>query len=461
MPHTAAATAIHPATGGAIQLFYQAPGVARLPMVDRGDGIYLWDTEGRRYIDASSGPIAVNIGHGNARVAQAAQAQMARVAYASHAFFENEANLALAALIAQNAGPGLERVFLVSGGSEAIETALKLARQHAVVRGQASRWKVISRNPSYHGATLGAVGISGDFKSLSLFGPMVRDGPKVAVPFSYRVPDGHTAESYALYCADELERCIEREGSDSVLAFVMEPVGGLATGALVSSEAYCQKVREICTRHGVLLIHDEVMSGVGRAGAFLASQHHRDVRPDIVTLAKGLASGYTPLGAVLASAALVDALREAGGFMHGHTYASNPLSCAIGVAALQETLEHDLAGNAQRMGKRLRDRLLAVQQRRRVLGDVRGQGLLMALEIVSDPERKSTFDAEVNAIGRIVALARERGLLLYARRTADGVFGEWLMVAPPLIAAAEQIDEIAVLIDDTLQAFEQQLNRRA
>lgn len=457
---TATDTPTHPATGGAIQLFYQAPGAARLPTVDRGEGIYLWDTEGRRYIDASSGPIAVNIGYGNARVEEAARTQMARVAYASRFFFENDANAELAALIAQNAGPGLERVFLVSGGSEATETALKLARQYAVVQGEASRWKIISRNPSYHGATLGAVGISGDFKSLAMFGPMLREMPKVPAPFDYRLPEGHTAASHALDCADALERCIEQEGSESVLAFIMEPVGGLATGALVASEAYCQRVREICTRHGVLLIHDEVMSGVGRAGAFLASQHYRQVRPDIVTLAKGLASGYTPLGAVLASAELVGALQGAGGFMHGYTYSSNPLSCAVGVAAVRETLERDLAGNALRMGERLRERLLQVQRRRRVLGDVRGKGLLMAIEIVSDPEHKSTFAGSVNAIGRIVALARERGLLLYARRTADGMFGEWLMVAPPLITTAEQIDEIAERIDDTLAAFEAQIATR-
>lgn len=443
-----------------MQLFYQAPGAARLPTVDRGEGIYLWDTEGRRYIDGSSGPIAVNIGHGNARVAEAARAQMARVSYASRFFFENEANTELAALIAQNAGPGLERVFLVSGGSEATETALKLARQHAVATGEGTRWKVISRNPSYHGATLGAVGISGDFKSLTMFGPMLREMPKVPAPFSYRVPAGHTAESYALECADELERCIEREGPETVLAFVMEPVGGLATGALVSSQAYCQRVREICTRHGVLLIHDEVMCGVGRAGAFLASHHYTDAQPDIVTLAKGLASGYTPLGAVLASAGLVGTLQAAGGFQHGYTYSSNPLSCAVGVAAVRETLERDLAVNAMRMGERLRRRLLEVQQRRRVLGDVRGQGLLMAIEIVSDPEHKRTFEAGVNAIGRIVALARERGLLLYSRRTADGVFGEWLMVAPPLIVTADQIDEIADRIDDALAAFEAQMSTR-
>jgi len=351
----------------------------------------------------------------------------------------------------------LERAFFVSGGSEATETALKLARQHAVLRGQDSRWKVISRNPSYHGATLGAASISGDFKSAALFGPMMRGMPKVDAPFSYRVPEGHTADSFALHCAGELERIIEQEGPNTVLAFIMEPVGGLATGALVSTQAYCQRVREICTKHGVLLIHDEVMSGVGRAGAFLASQHFTRVRPDIVTMAKGLASGYTPLGAVLASREMVDDLASAGGFMHGYTYAANPLSCAIGVAAVRETLERDMAGNAMRMGERLRSRLHEVQKRRRVLGDIRGKGLLMAIEIVSDPEKKTTFPSSANAISRIVSLAMERGLLLYSRRTADGIFGEWLMVAPPLIVSPDQVDEIATLIDDALAAFEAQV----
>lgn len=444
-------------TGGPVQVFYQKPGDPRHATVARGRGIYLWDTDGKKYIDASSGPIAVNIGHGNERVAEAVRIQMEKVSYASRFFFENEANSRLADLVAQQAGVGYERVFFVSGGSEATESALKLARQYAVVQGQASRWKVLSRNPSYHGATLGAVAISGDPVSERMYGPMFKAMPKVPAPFSYRVPEGHTAESYAMACAAELEATIVREGPESVLAFIMEPVGGLATGALVSTVDYCRRVRDICTRYGVLLIFDEVMSGAGRCGTFLTSHQLDGCEPDLVTLAKGLASGYTPLGAVLAPDAMVAAVSGSGGFMHGYTYSSNPLSCAIGLAAVEETVERELGKNAQLMGARMRSRLQEVQRRRRVLGDIRGLGLLMAVEIVVDQESRGVFPGSVNAIGKIVALARERGLLLYSRRTADGLYGEWLMIAPPLIVTEEEVDTIAELLDDTLQAFENTL----
>lgn len=451
-------TSERPQTGGPVQFFYQSPQEPRRTVVTRGEGIYLWDNTGKKFIDASSGPIAVNIGHGNKRVAEAARRQMEKVSYASRFFFENEANNELADLVTQQAGPGFERAFFVSGGSEATETALKLARQYVVEKGEDSRWKVLSRNPSYHGASLGAVAISGDFVSQRMFGPMLQAMPKVPAPFSYRVPSGHTAHSYAMACAEELAQTIEREGPESVLAFIMEPVGGLATGALVSTPEYAQRVREICTQYGVLLIYDEVMSGVGRTGTFLTAHQLGDALPDIAILAKGLASGYTPLGAVLAPRDMVDTISSAGGFKHGYTYSANPLSCAIGVAAVKETLERNLSENAMQMGAHLRTKLLQVQQRRRVVGDVRGTGLLMAVEIVSDPETKAIFPASVNAIDKIVSLAKERGLLLYARRTAEGRYGEWLMIAPPLIVTAEEVDTLVALFDDTLRAFEESLS---
>ncbi len=334
---------------------------------------------------------------------------------------------------------------------------MKLARQYAITQGQATRWKVLSRNPSYHGGTMGAIGISGDPVSEAAFGPMTRLMPKVPAPFTYRLPEGHTAGTWADHCADALEEAILREGPETVLAFFLEPVGGLATGALVAPDRYYARVREICSRHGVLLVFDEVMSGAGRTGRFLAAHHWPEGRPDIVTLAKGIGAGYTPLGAVLASRGMVDALAEAGGFMNGFTYASNPLSCAIGQAVVAETLERGLIANAAAMGERLRERLLEVQAGSGIIGDVRGKGLLMAIEIVADRETKAILPAQARAIPRIVALGMERGLLLYSRRTANGKFGEWLMVAPPLIVTAEQVDTIAALIGETLAAFEKEL----
>lgn len=447
--------------GGPVQLFYLKKGAPRRPTVARGEGIYLWDTQGRRYIDASSGPIASNLGHANPRVIAASDQQMRKVAYASRAFFENDANAALAEIVTRLAGPGLERAFFVSGGSEATESAMKLARQYAITQGQGSRWKVLSRNPSYHGGTMGAIAISGDPVSEAAFGPMARLMPKVPAPFTYRLPEGHTAETYAEHCAAALEETILREGPETVLAFFLEPVGGLATGALVAPDRYYTRVREICSRHGVLLVFDEVMSGAGRTGQFLAAHHWPEARPDIVTLAKGIGAGYTPLGAVLAPREMVDAVAEAGGFMHGFTYASNPLSCAIGHAVVSETDERLLIPNAAAMGLRLRERLLEVQKGSSVMGDIRGKGLLMAIEIVADRDTKAILPAKTQAITRIVEMGMERGLLLYSRRTANGLYGEWLMVAPPLIVDAPQVDAIAALIGDTLAAFEKQLRTTA
>jgi adenosylmethionine-8-amino-7-oxononanoate aminotransferase len=445
--------------GGPIQIFYQKKGAIRRPMVDRAEGIYMWDTDGRRYIDASSGPVVSNIGHGNPRVLEAMVAQAKKVAFASRAVFENEPNTQLADLLTGLAGPGLERAFFVSGGSEATEAAIKLARQYAVIRGEGQRWKVIARDPGYHGASLGAVAVTGDPQAQSSFGALVRPMPKVPAPFTYRLPPNHDAESYARACAQALDETIRREEPETVLAFIMEPVGGLATGALVAPDAYYRAVREICDRHGILLIYDEVMSGAGRTGTFLAADHWPDARPDLVTLAKGIAAGYTPMGAVLAPAAMVEAVAESGGFLHGHTYAANPLSCAIGHAVVSEMVAQGMMANAAAMGALLRRKLEALKAETTILGDVRGKGLLMAIEIVADRDTKAMLPAKCQAVYRLIELGIERGLLLYSRRTADGKYGEWLMVSPPLIVTAAEIEEIVHLIGQTLAAYESELRR--
>ncbi|HZS82237.1 MAG TPA: aspartate aminotransferase family protein [Stellaceae bacterium] len=446
-----------PPHGGPVQVFYQKKGARRRPTVARAEGIYMWDTAGRRYIDASSGPVVSNIGHGNPRVIEAMLAQAKKVAFASRAVFENAPNIALADLLTGLAGPGLERAFFVSGGSEATESALKLARQYAVARGETKRWKVIARDPGYHGGTMGALSVTGDPESERIFGAVGRIMPKVPAPFTYRLPANHDADSYARHCAAALAETIEREGPETVLAFIMEPVGGLATGALVAPDHYYGAVREICDRYGVLLIYDEVMSGAGRTGTFLAADHWPAGRPDLVTLAKGIAAGYTPMGALLAPAAMVETVAESGGFMHGHTYAANPLSCAVGHAVVSEMIEKKLMANAERMGNVLRRGLEALKTDHPILGDVRGKGLLMAIEIVADRETKAILPAERQAVYRILELGIERGLLLYTRRTANGKYGEWLMVSPPLIVTEAEIEEIVHLIGETLGAYEKEL----
>lgn len=427
------------------------------PMVSHGDGIYLWDQDGRRYLDGSSGAVVSNIGHNNPRVKAVMREQADRITFAYARVWESPANRGLAERVVKLAGSGYDSCFFVSGGTEAIEASLKLARQVAVARDQQTRWKVISRMPSYHGSTLAVLGVTGDDDFGGAFRPMYVDMPKIPAPLGYRTPEGVDARENARRCAAALEERILAEGPDSVLAFVMEPVGGTSTGALVSPDSYYESVRAICDRHGVQLIFDEVMSGAGRTGRFLAAHYWPKCRPDIVVLAKGLSGGYAPLGAVVTSSDVVDDVRRAGGFMHGHTYAANPQSCAIACAVLDELVEHNLVENAATMGNHLQARLLELQNRFSVIGDVRGRGLLCAIEIVADRPTKRMFPVEADAIGRIRNLCREAGLVLLSRRTSGGRYGEWLMVCPPLIVNQAQVDELCDSLSIALQRFESEV----
>ena len=449
----------HP-KGGSVLGFYVPKGAARPPQVERAEGIFLWDRDGKRYLDATAGAVVANIGHGNPRVLAAMAKQASKVTFAYPRFFESEHNIALADSVCSLAGEGFDRAFFVSGGSEANEAAIKLARQYAVVTGQAGRAKVISRDPSYHGSTLGALAVTGDANTLNLYGPMVRAMPKVPAPLSYRIPDGHTIESYEQACADELEATILREGPETVLAFILEPIGGLSTGAVVSSAAYFQQVREICDRHGVLVIFDEIMSGAGRTGAFLAAHHWEAARPDLVTLAKGLAAGYTPLGCLLAPNRIVDAIAAAGGFVHGHTYFTNPLSCAVASAVVDEVVRQDLVTRARDMGELLKARLNDIASRSPIVGDVRGKGLLTAIEIVSDKAKRSQLPISFNAPARLTEHGLKHGIALYNRRANLGVFGDFQMITPPLTITATEIDELADLLEKSLADLADEIARK-
>lgn len=437
-------------TSNTIQRFYSPPDSPTLPRIQRAEGPYLWGEDGQRYIDAASGPIVTNIGHGNRHVVEAISRQAETCAFVSRTAFGSQANEALSERIAALCGPGYDRAFFTSGGSEAIEASIKFARQAACMRGQESRWKVISRNPSYHGSTLGACAITGDDETLEMFGPMMVRMPKISTPFTYRIPDGYTPTEWQEAAAQELEETIVREGPDSCLAFILEPVGGLATGALVASEHYYNRIREICTRHGLLLIFDEVMSGAGRTGRFLAAHHWPAGKPDLVVLAKGIGAGYTPLGVMMAPAELVDEVARAGGFLHGHTYVANPLTCATGLAVLDEVTRLGLVDNAARMGPILADALHKVADSSPIVGDVRGKGLLMAIELVSDKPTKAMMPFEVDITRRIVRTATRHGLIVYARRTSRGRFGEWIMIGPPLNVDEAAISEIALALSRTL-----------
>ena len=368
--------------GGPIQTFYV--GNKKMPIVERGEGTYLYDEEGRKYFDASSGPITCNIGHANPKVLEAIKNQSEKVCFASHAFFENRPNRDLAKNLVDLTGKRYDQAFFVSGGSEAIEASFKLARQYALVCGQTKKHKIIARAPSYHGSTMGAFSASEDIEMKENFQSLTKISIKVPAPLSYRVPDNFDVLSYARFCLDELERTIIEEDPKEVLAFIMEPVGGLSTGALVAPDFYYKKVREICDKYGVLLIYDEVMSGAGRTGKFLAADHWEGSDPDLVILAKGLCAGYSPLGALLAPNKIVEPVVSSGGFLHGHTYASNPLSCAIANAVLSEVVENNLIENARFVGDYLKKGLENLALQLSIIGDVRGRGLLLAVEVVQD-----------------------------------------------------------------------------
>lgn len=445
------------ARGEPIQVFLAKTGTPRRPRVVRGEGIYYWDEEGRRYIDVSSGPVANNLGSGNKAVLEAMRKQAEACAFAFPGQFESEANEKLADLLTELAGPGLERAFFVSGGSEASESAIKFCRQYFLAKGEPGRFKVIAREPGYHGGTLGALAITGDKTQHATFGAMLREMPKVPTPFTYRLPPNHTRESYARHCAQALEDKILEEGPESVMAFIMEPVGGLATGALVAEDIYFTLVRQICSKHGILLIFDEVMSGAGRTGKFLAADHWPDARPDLVILAKGIAAGYTPMGCLLAPAEMVRTVSDAGGFNNGFTYFTNPLSCAIGHAVLKEVVDKGLIEQAAVRGEQLRARLEAIAERSAIVGDVRGKGLLQAVELVADKASKTSIPLELMAPVRFQAIALELGLAVYCRRTSGGAYGDWLMISPPLIVTEAELGEIAEGLEKALGIYEQEL----
>ncbi len=432
-----------------IQRFWTS---AALPRVSHAKGLHVWDMEGRRYIDVTSGPVAVNIGHGNERVLQAMREQAERVCFAYPSSFESEANVRLSAALTQQAGMGLGHAFFVSSGSEAVEKCLQFARRCALANGHGERTKIISRNPSYHGSTRATMALSADPAYAALL-PAGQGGIHVPAPMSYRAPRA----AWAQECAEALRTTILAEGPQTVLAFLIEPIMGFSGGADYAPAAYYARVREICDEFGVLLIYDETISGAGRSGRFLAAHWWPEARPDLVTLAKGIGGGYFPLAAFLAPARLVDAVVGAGGFHIGHTHKAHPLACAVGLAVLEETIEHKLVARAEEVGAYLRARLGDLRKRSTIIGDVRGMGMLSSIEIVANVETRAMLPRQLDVIGRLQALALDEGLLIYGRRTHGGKFGDWLMITPPLIASRSDIDEIITALARALGNYEREL----
>jgi adenosylmethionine-8-amino-7-oxononanoate aminotransferase len=429
------------------------------PPAVRGEGVYLWDARGKQYLDFS-GSAAVNfIGHGVAEIAAAMAAQAKQLEFVHSSQFTTPVAEEYAAELLDFAGKNFEGgcVYFTCGGSESVETALKLARQYQVEIGQTKRHQVISRGQSYHGSTLGALSVSGNKRRREIYSPMVREFAHVAFPYCYRCEfectDGcrNCGQEYA----GELEKAIEA-AKDEVAAFIVEPVSGATLGAVAPPPGYLQSVAEICRRHGVLLIADEVMSGMGRTGRNFAVEHWQ-VAPDLLVAAKGLSSGYAPLGAVIVSKKVADAIAHgSGAFLHGFTYNSHPISLAAGRSVLSHVREHELvqAADSEQSGSTAATLRHALESLRdaKAVGDVRGIGLLWGVEFVADKATKRPFASDVNFAGRVAQAAVKRGLLVYPMQgCVDGVSGDHLLIAPPAVITTEQIDWAVAQLGEAIE----------
>lgn len=415
------------------------------PMALKAQGAYLVDVGGRRYLDAAGGAAVSCIGHGDARVTAAVADQMARLDYAHSGAFTTDPAERLAERICTKAGLGMERVYFVGSGSEAVETAIKMARQCQLERGQPDRHIIISRRQSYHGNTLGALAGSGNEGRRAPYLPMLPERRQIEPCFYYRHAHvGEAPEAYGRRAAAALEAEIERLGAQNVAAFLAETVVGATTGAVAAAPGYFAHIREICDRHGVLLILDEVMCGVYRTGPFLACADE-GIAPDIVTLAKGLGGGYLPIGAVACSHAVHDSFaRGSGGFVHGHTYMAHPVCCAAALA-VQDVLEADgLADNVAHQEPKLQAALHEALGQHAHVGDIRGRGLLWAVELVASRETAEPFDPARKLAQRVGAKAAMLGLMVYpGSGTADGYTGDHILLAPPYNVTDDQIAFIA------------------
>jgi adenosylmethionine-8-amino-7-oxononanoate aminotransferase len=414
-----------PTVGGTQDVFFDRAAARALPTIVAGDGIYLVDDRGRRLLDACSGPFLAALGQGNERVLRAMLEQGRTLTYTYSRTTRHHANAALTERLASLAGAGFERAHLTSGGSEAVEVALKFLRAHAVATGQAQRHRVISLMPGYHGATLQTLGLNGDLHAPELWGPMAVLSDKIPAPLTFRAASPETAAGASLAA---LEQAIERLGPS------------FASGA-----------RTICDRHGIRLVFDESVSAL-RTGHFLAAHHAPDALPDVAVLAKGLAAGYAPLGAALMSAQLVEELAVTTGFVVAHSYDANPIACAAGAAVLDEIVERDLIAHAERIGTRLRAGLERIAAHSPLIGDVRGRGLLLAIELVADRDTLARFPAHVDPGAVVLRHGLDHGLLLYSRRQNSGHFGDWLLIAPPLVIDPQACDDLLSSLELTLAA---------
>ncbi|MEM8555048.1 MAG: aspartate aminotransferase family protein [Pseudomonadota bacterium] len=419
-------------------------GSSTLATAVRGDGCYIYDAAGKAYLDGSGGAAVSCLGHSDPDVRAAVHAQLDQLAFAHTGFFTSEAAEGLADLLIANAPEGIEKVYLLSGGSEAVEAGIKLARQYFLEIGEQSRHRVIARRQSYHGNTLGALAAGGNAWRREKYAPLLVETSHIGPCFEYRERhDGEAAWDYGQRAANGLEDELLRLGPETVMAFIAEPVVGATAGAVPAVEGYFQRIREICDKYGVLLILDEVMCGMGRTGHLFACDHD-GIAADIVTIAKGLGAGYAPIGAMLCSGKVYAAIASgSGSFQHGHTYHGHPLAAAAGKAVVDTILRRDLLSQVIKQGEALTSALQQTLGQHPHVGDIRGRGLFRALELVEDRETKSTFDPARKLHAKVKAAALDNGLICYpAGGTVDGKHGDHILLAPPFIIEDAQIVEL-------------------
>lgn len=432
-------------------VFHRQP--ASMPMVEKGDGCYLVDTTGKRYFDAGGAAVSC-LGHSDAHVSNAIKAQVDKVAFAHSGFFTSDPAEALADKLIEHAPEGIERAYLVSGGSEAVEAAIKLARQYFVEKGEPDRGHVIARKQSYHGNTLGALSAGGNEWRRQQFEPLLLNMSHISPCYEYRFRENaESAEAYGLRAANELETEILRVGPTRVMAFIAEPVVGATLGAVPAAAGYFARIREICDRYGVLLILDEVMCGMGRTGALFACTQD-NVRPDILTIAKGLGAGYQPIGAMLCSGEIYKTIVSGSGFFqHGHTYMGHPVAAACALAVLERIVDDGLLARVQQLGAYMETKLVAELAQIEFVGDIRGRGLLWGVELVADRGSKTPFDPKLKVAPKIKKEAMAHGLMCYPMQgTIDGRFGDHVLLAPPFIADEAQIDEMVLALKAAMNA---------
>jgi adenosylmethionine-8-amino-7-oxononanoate aminotransferase len=429
---------------------------ANLPIASHGQGCYLFDTDGNKYLDASGGAAVSCLGHAHPTVIAALHAQLDSLTYAHTSFFTSEPAERLARRLVDQAPAGLDRVYLVSGGSEAVEAALKLARQYFTEIGQSQRRKIIARRQSYHGNTLGALAAGGNQWRRAQFDPLLIDTHHIAPCYAYRGQHADETEwDYGQRMANELEQKIIELGAENVMAFIAEPVVGATAGAVPPVDGYFKRIRDICDQYGVLLILDEVMCGMGRTGTLYACDQD-GIAADILCIAKGLGAGYQPIGAALCSAKIYGAIEQGSGFFqHGHTYLGHPMAAAAANAVLDVFFDQGVLDQVTPLGQDLQSRLEQAFGQHPHVGDIRGRGLFRGIEFVSDRDTKTPFDPALGLAGKLKKTAQANGLLCYPMAgTIDGRMGDHILLAPPFIMQNDDMDHLLAklvkTVDDVL-----------